>query len=309
MAVVRVIMMQRDERTMLAQWINHYKTLFGIQNLTVMDNGSEDPDTIEILREAETLGMKVMWGFGTPHDFHQKGGHFGNIIKGLWDPAGNYDFALPVDCDELLAVFTDKGVSLDRVSIHRELDHLIGTKQALRMCMSLFNVPGAPGWFAVDRHFHKGFLSAGTIQIMDNGHHEPISRMAPGYVSTRLTYLHWHNRPFAELKANSRRKLDPAMQGLSDAELSEYAKKPSPGSHLVRNLFITEEEYRNRHSNDLQIHVPGLWPGTTWLRDPRGEVEWNKDRYLRKNPDVVRFGHGPLYHYVWHGWNEGRSLA
>ncbi|MCQ8241544.1 glycosyltransferase family 2 protein [Rhizosaccharibacter radicis] len=94
---------------MLAQWINHYSTPFGLSNLPVMDNGPRDRKTIDILKTAESRGMNVMWGYDTPHDFRRKGGHLGNIIKGIRDAIGGYDFALPVDCDELLAVVAPRG--------------------------------------------------------------------------------------------------------------------------------------------------------------------------------------------------------
>ncbi|MCQ8241545.1 glycosyltransferase family 2 protein [Rhizosaccharibacter radicis] len=303
-------MMQRDERTLLRQWITHYATLFGLSNLTVMDNGSTDETVLSTLKRAQARGMNVIWGNDTPHDFHFKGGHFKHIIRSIWDREGGYDFALPVDCDELLGVFTDDGVSIDRADIHAQLNALIGvTRRALRMEMSLFNVPGQPGWFAIDRSFHKGFLVADTIETIDNGQHQPVSRHEPGFHATRLTYLHWHNRPLDELRHHSRMKLDPSLRDLSDEQLREREGTPGvPGAHLIRNLFLREEDYRRQYDEKLQLFVPGLWPGVTRLRKSAQESVWDAGAYLSRNPDVSAFAHGPLYHYVWRGWDEGRNL-
>lgn len=102
-------------------------------------------------------------------DFQAKGLHFCEQI-GQWDERGGYDFAIPVDCDELLAVVTDDGISAAREDVLAELLRLKGERRAFRIGTSLFNLVDRPGWFAVDPEFYKGFIPAGE-RICRNAAH------------------------------------------------------------------------------------------------------------------------------------------
>lgn len=160
-AVVRVVMMQRDEGALLMAWLSHYSGLFGMERLTIFDNGSTDPLTLHLLARAETCGATVRRDFTDPADFHAKGLHFVNEMR-RWDAGPDYDFALPVDCDEFLAVVCDETISPRRADVHQEFARLVGERRALRIGTSLFNVVDRPGWFAVDTDFIKGFVPAGA---------------------------------------------------------------------------------------------------------------------------------------------------
>ena len=307
MAYVRVIMMQRDEGEMLSRWLVHYSGLFGIKNLTVLDNGSVDPYTIALLREAEAAGADVMWQFNTPHDFHNKGGHFGNIIR-HWDSSFRYDYALPVDCDEILAVFAEDGLSTDYDPIHQELSRLKYLRCALRLDMSLFNVPERSNWFAPVRHFHKGFLPAYSLEILDNGFHEPRSRLQEGFRSTRLTYLHWHNRDYDELLERIRTKLQSVVNVDDREALAEYSKKPGAvGGHMIQMLLSDKASYRTLYDQDVKVYVaPG--GASNLLQRPDGISFWSAHEYLEANRDVRPYELTALHHYLRVGFFEKRSL-
>ena len=307
MSEVRVLMMQRDEGDTLARWLGHYGGLFGYENLHIFDNGSQDRFTLELLREAESNGSRLYRGFDTQHDFQNKGGHFGNIIRHL-DNSERYDFALPLDCDEILAVFTEAGLSTDHAAILAEIDTLKGETASLRLDMSMFNVPERPGWFAPDRHFVKGFLPANSIDILDNGQHEPKSRLKQGHVRTRLTYLHYHNRPFEVARALARKKLSDLVDVDDRKALRAYAKVPgAPGTHLIRTLFMSRADYVHRYEQEVQVFVP---PGgaSNLLLEHGKTMVWDAEAYLDRNPDVRRYELTALHHYLKHGFIEGRKL-
>ncbi|NPD66720.1 hypothetical protein HN018_00120 [Lichenicola cladoniae] len=309
MASVLVLMMQKDEGPLLFKWFNHYSRLFNIKNLTVMDNGSTDKYTLKVLKHFESLGAKIRWEYTSYHDFDKKGGHFQNIIKS-WDAERDYDFALPVDCDEFLGVFTDHRVSVDTADIMMELDSLKHVQCALRIDTSLFNVPGDPGWFSPIRHFHKGFLPANSILRLDNGQHAPVSRLKDGHVSTRLTYLHWHNRSLPDLKAATVRKLEGRVDVNNPVALEEYGRNPSlPGNHLVVNLSLTAKMYKLIYNKELCISVPDLAIDATELRENKIKSTWSATDYLANNPDVQKYALGPLHHYVRTGWKEKRAIS
>lgn len=306
---VRVVMMQRDEGDMLLRWLSHYSGLFGFENLSIMDNGSTDPFTLEILRIAEQRGVRIYWDLGTKHDFVNKGGHVANIIR-HWDASFDYDFALPVDCDEFLGVLTDDGLATSAAAVLTELDRLRSMRTALRIDMSLFNVPGRPGWFSPDRHFHKGFLPANSLATMDNGYHAPESRHAPGYETTRLVYLHWHNRSFKAVVERARRKLGNLVDVDNCDALIEYEKKPkAPSAHLVKTVLMTPEEYADKYKQELNFFAASPGEGLNFLSHSTWLRPWDPHRYLAANKDVRAYALGPLHHYLKLGFLEGRLLG
>ena len=300
----------RDEGDMLARWLTHYSGLFGFENLSIMDNGSSDPWTLSLLKDAEARGTHIYWHLNTHHDFLRKGGHIGNIVH-HWDAEYNYDFALPVDCDELLGVFTENGLSLDKQKIHTAFEELLGRHSAFRIETSLFNVPERPDWYAPIRHFHKGFLASHSLEICDDGHHEPISRRHAGYQSTRLTYLHNHNRPFENWRARLKNKLS----GLVDVDdldaLRAYGNIPrAEGAHLVASLFMSQKDYLHQYDDDVRLSVgPGCTETVVIERPGLAPRIWDNTAYLRKNPDVHGYALGALQHYLRHGFHENRDLG
>lgn len=306
-ARVRVIMMQKNEGDALARWLSHYGALFGPAALTVLDNGSDDPLTVRLLDAAERSGVTVMRQFVTPHDYRQKGGHFGNIIKS-WDHDHAYDFALPLDCDEILAVFTQDGLSVVPQDIHKEFDRLLGTRRALRLDMLLFNIPERPGWFAPVRHFHKGFVPAKSLHQLDNGQHDPSTSLEPGHHSTRFTYLHWHNLSHEETVSRARTKLKGYVD-LEDREaLLAYEKKPGvPSSHAVAIVLRTREEFLEVFKDEVRVFVDGAG-GRNLIEAGDRLFVWDAGRYLARNRDVAEhYDLTALNHYLRFGFREGRE--
>lgn len=308
MAHVRVLMMQKDEDENLSRWLSHYSRLFGLHNLTIMDNGSTSPYTMDLLHSAEKGGAMIIRGYDTQHDFQNKGGHFNNIIKS-WDAEYEYDFALPVDCDEIIVAFSDSGLSLEPQDIHSVLDRLKGERRALRLDMSLFNIPGSPGWFTPVRHFHKGFVAAKSLEGIDNGQHAPWTKYTQEYIDTRLSYLHYHNRPYNELIARTKSKLSDLVDVENRDALIRYLDQPLPaGGHLIEILLTPEDKYFSKYDGDLKIFIPDF-PGGCALDLGSGWVDWNPQSYLAANKDVAGYDLGPLHHYLRYGFLEKRSIG
>lgn len=311
--IVKVMMMQKNEGPRLARWLTHYAALFGMSNLLIFDNGSDDPYTHALLDEAERCGAHVRRDLNTPFDFQNKGGHFTNIIRSLNHDA-EYDFALPVDCDELLCAFTEDGLSMSKEDVMNELLRLKPLDCSFLIELSLFNLPGLEneGWYAPHRHFQKGFVPAYRDAMIDNGHHAPSLAHTTELRATRFVYLHSHNRPYEEMLRLCRNKLIPEMDHpddvLDDEKILEYITRPGcPGSHLGYMLLKTQEEYENSYKDEVQLYFRD---GLTLIRTKDGQLRrWDAAAYLERHPDVAGYESGPLAHYLMHGAREGRSLS
>lgn len=303
-------MMQKNEGDTLARWLMHYSTLFGFENLTILDNGSTDLRTISMLQSAESAGVTVRWDLNQPHDFHRKGGHLTNIVRG-WDGMFDYDFALPVDCDELLAVFTEAGLSCRRDAIHDAFDVLKGRLCAFRIETSLFNVPARDGWYAPVRHFHKGFVPARSILVCDDGHHEPRSRLVDEIISSSFTYLHDHHGRYVDWQAKLRNKVAGLVDPDDTVALQAYISRPhAEGAHAVEALLTSEARYLELYGTEIQV-MPGRGLSDMVLLEGPGVPArfWDPQAYLAINPDVRGYEIGSLQHYLRHGFLEGRRLG
>ncbi len=317
--------MQRDERQLLEPWLRHHGLLFGFENLVVLDNGSREADVLATLARYERAGVRVERGHAAPRDFLDKGLHVARLIAEL-DREGGYDFALPIDCDEFLAVFDEDGLSCGRRAVDAAFDALIGERRALGIALSLANAAGQPGWFVADT-MQKGFLPRGCVLDVDHGFHRPRSRLADGMRATRFCYLHFHNKPFATLLAHARRKLDGLVDHRDAQALRGYS---GINYHLVPYFFLTETQYHAIPDRMLALQVPGFTRlaaalGTDGalfgtppadlgdrvrLRRPgEAPVPFDAAAYLAAHPDVRAAGMAPLQHYLQHGWGEGRPLA
>ncbi|MXV35373.1 MULTISPECIES: glycosyltransferase family 2 protein [unclassified Saccharibacter] len=307
MPVVKVLMMQKDEGPRLARWLTHYGQIFGMKNLILFDNGSQDPFTLALLKEAERHGCHVRYDLTSTGDFREKGQHFTNVIASL-DHDVHYDFALPVDCDELLCAFTEDGLSLQKEAIYEELERLKPCRGPLTINLSLFNVPQQEGWYAPRRLFPKGFVPARCGARIDNGHHFPTSQEEPNSTLTRFTYLHNHHRPYQEMINRAKAKLALEVNDISDLEeLREHESKGLPGGHLVRTILQNRRQYNATYNNEVQLYFRG---NGILLRRPREkEVHiWDSQRYLERHPDTASYVPGPLSHYLTYGAPEGREL-
>ncbi|MXV44541.1 hypothetical protein GS501_05695 [Saccharibacter sp. 17.LH.SD] len=307
MAIVKVMMMQKNEGPRLARWLTHYGQIFGMENLLIFDNGSSDKFTISLLNEAEYRGAHVRRDLNRPVDFQMKGQHYNNVIASL-DHDEEYDFALPVDCDETLCVFTEGGLSLDARDIHAEFERLKSYRGAFSIGLSLFNVPNREGWYAPNRFFPKGFVPARCGARIDNGHHFPTSSEVPESFLTRFTYLHNHHRPYREMIRNARAKLALEVENVTDKELlREHARRALPGGHLVHLLLGTQADYYTMYKNEVQLYFQG---NDVLLQEPgkKNVRYWDAKRYRECHPDTVVYEAGLLSHYLTYGAPEGREL-
>ncbi len=304
---VRVYMMQKDEGHVLSDWLYHYGPLFGYENLTIFDNGSTDPLTLFYLNEAAQKQVRVIKSLYLYQDFLNKGQMINNLatedMKVL-----EFDFILPVDCDEHLAVILDDRISKDRSDIHHELERYRGTHKALSVDTSLMNCPGRPGWFSPDSDFVKSFLPTVPIGYIDQGYHSCRTLSSPDVSHTAFTYLHFHNPTYGQAQAKARHKLryrvDTADRDAMLAYMNPLNTTANTGAHLVGVLLMTELEYHRRYEHKVRVN---LQTPTQVLLATGEHVTWDKNKYLSQHPDVALSNWmSSLHHFLKVGHKEDR---
>lgn len=311
MATVYLLMMLKDETARLARWIEHYRPIVPFSHMILLDNGSSHPETLDLLSLAEAHGARVVREHTSFAAFAGKGNVIAHYIREI-DETRAYDFAIPLDCDEYLGLFTDRCFTTDPQAIHRYLDGLRREKRALRIPVSMFNDPSRNGLFWGDRHFHKGFLRARTIKSLDNGFHEPGSRLESGSHTTRLFYFHEHNLPYDQWRQNALNKLNEVVDTSDPVKLANYLRQPThqAGQHLLKDLRGTRQDYIAKYLDRIRIGLDPRHPEATTIHTPDGRTAlWDGDLYIRRHRDVASDRtYGALMHYIIAGTEENRPL-
>ena len=316
MARVKCITMQRDETALLPAWLRYHGTLFGFDNLVVFDHGSTERSVVDTLRDAERAGVDVRWSHRDRRDWEERGAHVRNLMRG-WAEAGvDYDFVLPLDCDEFLAIWTRTGLDCRRATIEAALDDLRGEARPIAIHDVLFNVPGRPGWFVLADQ-PKSFAARDAVREID-GTFRFVTTAAGDRRGTRLVTLHFRNKALRDMRARARHRFGDAR----------------PDGHHASLTELDEHAYLHRYDDRFLLGFPAFGACLAALgiasrllgapppaarpvspeqvafvrpADDRPPVWFDGGRYLERNPDVAGADWPAALHYARHGGSERRS--
>ncbi len=252
MLKVACTLMQRNEDDLLEPWIKYHGAMFGLENLHIIDNGSTNAKTLEILSRYEAEGVNVERRYSDREDYTRKGEIIGELVLRLEreDPC---DFYILLDCDEFVCLdLQDHHYTSDKDAVHEYLSGFVGERRVCKVTLNLPNILGTECGFWEAGH-SKVIFPRGTFSSTDHGHHTGISRLAHGYRPISLTYLHFHYRPFEDIVQFSRAKLEatPEPPDMDDpVALRAYRGQ---GWHLVKYLVDGSESYYGTFKNPRNI--------------------------------------------------------
>ena len=113
MKSIKLFTMVKDEVDIIEDWLLYHGTIFGFNNLYVIDNFSTD-GTYEILLKYKKKGIFLI----REKDYKHKGLYMRHLIKDR--TIQNYDLAYPLDVDEFI-IYYDKNsnqVRIDNIKIY-----------------------------------------------------------------------------------------------------------------------------------------------------------------------------------------------
>jgi hypothetical protein len=232
---IACVLMQRNEDVCLQPWLRYHGALFGDENLFVLDHHSDDAGVLETLAAAAVRGVHVM-RLAAGADYRQKGDYVSYAMR---QAEAGYDFVLPLDCDEFVAMRLPCGQpSCAPGEILDYFETLPASGLAFGVAENFLNMLGRPEtFFALP--YEKVFFRGGHCGVVDHGSHKvlwPLMRVH----GTRLVYVHFHHKPFARLRRAAMEKLAPFVDVNDEAALAAFR---GPGAHLVLHLQKTEAEY------------------------------------------------------------------
>jgi len=245
-AKLALFLMCKDEGYMLEAWIKHHITIVPPNHLFIFDNGSTDTLTIEILLSAETLGCKVEWKFDSKKHFLGKGTVMKLKMQEL-DVFDDFDFYIPLDTDELLAIKSNEHFEVSSEAIHAALSTLPILDAPLKIVTGLQSNPYHAGYF-LRTGLNKTFFRRETVKSLDVGYHwgQTIGGGTP--FETAITLIDFHYMGLDEVKRRARQRIEGRIELDSGREfLDEYASKKLPGFHSLDELNLTSERYKADH--------------------------------------------------------------
>lgn len=244
-------MMEKDEIDLIEPWLAYHSNLFSKKDIFIFDNGSKNINHIIKLHQLREDGFNVIFDNYTSNDFRRKGEIFGEKIK-KFDIQGDYEFLIPLDCDEFFCVEIDGKPCFDPSKIKEVLHQYVGEKNALSINSSYFNLLG------VDNHFwrfdtrdnlqNKTFFAKQSFVWMDHGFHTGRTKTGERVV-TPFTFMHFHYRPYAYVGIHSKNKLRPYMDVENEKILAD-----NKNNRLVSQILSSEEEYMKKFNTKDSLY-------------------------------------------------------
>lgn len=234
-----ILMMQKNEKELLDKWIQYHSKIFGLTNLYVFDNGSDNDQTKQLLLNWEQKGLSVNWDHSTKQDFEEKGKILGDTIKHL-EKTDIYGCFIPLDCDEFLAVQLDKArISCEPEDIYTEILSHSDCKDVLLIDAQFFNSPISRKWYHRFEN-RKCFFMKDTFESMDVGFHWGKVKNSTKEKKTNLVQFHFHNKPFQDAREHARNKLALRVDSFDKDYLATYK---GSGHHLTKYFILSEQDY------------------------------------------------------------------
>lgn len=230
--------MQRNEVNALEPWILYHASLFGMENLCIIDHGSTHPHVLNTLSWYEPEGVRVI-RLPPNADYRAKGDF---VTAQMQEMAARniYDFLLPIDCDEFFALRRGDGnFTCSHEEVFDCLQPYKGRSEVFEIKQNLVNILGQPGLF-LPLPYQKVFFSADHVGIVDHGSHTDTSGRCAESIETPFVYLHFHHKPWVQQINASKEKLR-AFVNVEDPDA--LAAFHGPGWHLLSHMNEGEEAY------------------------------------------------------------------
>jgi hypothetical protein len=204
--MVKLFTIVKDEVDIVKDWLIYHGSMFGWNNIYVIDNYSTD-GTYEVIQE-----FKDLINIYREHDYKKKGEYMTNLINKHSN--GNDTLAFPIDIDEFI-VYYDKNSDLKSISIDKGLiTNYINNLPPCRVYKAnyLYPILTKPEGFSrvtvntsYSNYCDMGCLAKSFVNTkyfkgsIDHGNHLSCN----DYHLTNIALVHYHSRNIEQIKKKS----------------------------------------------------------------------------------------------------------
>ena len=251
-----IFTMVKDEEDIIDDWVMYHGSIFGFENLYIIDNYSSDGTYEKLLNfNKKNIPINII----RKQDYSKKGDYMTEIISNY---TNDDDFCFPIDIDEFI-VFYDKDtneLSIDKNKIISYIYDLPNSKvyktnYILALITKLHGYERATtecnyGIYLDYRNMAKSFIKKKHFdKKIDHGNHINTNE----YFLTNLCLIHFHSRNLEQMK----KKIYNNVSGLGyNVNSLESLKKniiDNPnciGNHHIKNqIQILENNYNLQYIN------------------------------------------------------------
>lgn len=279
---IGIVTMVRNDPEGLSYFLRYHVPLFGIHNVTVLDNCSDDPFMLSLLKDCESKGLRIVYKVGS---YRQKGAALMTAFNEFYP---HVDIALPLDVDEYLIPFRNSTPMADKAMLYAELDAMYRSSEScwnvVEHFMSLGVVAnmsmGNISLFSptVMKYYGKVIVRRSELLELDHGNHHPKLRtpsLSCPKLRNHLGLLHYHFRdPFIALEHAIRDGIGlgylPADTNVSNINrhfdgIVSVVRKAKPGYHKLAEIFGYLTKGVAGMLDNMYETYPQSRPPTQWL--------------------------------------------
>ncbi|PNG99496.1 hypothetical protein TSOC_014718 [Tetrabaena socialis] len=278
-SLVKIIVLTRNEYDLIEDFLTFYGFVFGVENIVLVDNGSDDPRVWEVYRKYHASGLTVI------HEPARNMLAMASIVTAACTLyKDSCDFLLPLDTDEFMFLPAAPHISGSefRDCILRHLRDLPKDVSVLKYGKFFGSIPDASSHDYVgykhqrparsimtfyDQAWDKVIVRAPVFRSVSQGNHAAVVDSGRTDVSAVLGLLHFHETGMARQRERcimsilGYRMFDPHGMNL-DEQLRAcdiVADKHMCGGHRVKQYrTLLRREMICREFKRLLLRLPSL---------------------------------------------------
>ena len=215
-----IYMMQKNERDLLEAWSTYHAKITCPTNITIVDNGSSEQKTLEILKLLAKKKFNIV-SRSNPEEFEKKGTIIEKLIK---KNHKSNCVSIPLDCDEFLTLETQRGIECKAERI-KEYLRRCDSGRIFKVKRRLNNSPFSHYEFMPmpPERPTKLFFTTTDFKNLDIGFHSCSSSHRTS--ASKISLLHLHFGSHSSLIEKSKEKLKSRVDVNSAERLASYTGK------------------------------------------------------------------------------------
>lgn len=239
--MIKLFTMVKDENDIIRDWIVYHGSMFGFDNLYIIDNFSTD-GTYEIIEDLRNIGIHIY----RMNDYKRKGEYMKQLID---ENCSANDIAFPIDIDEFIVYYDNNKISINKTLILSYMNtlpvaHIYKANYInpviKRQDYNRIITECESGNYADYKNMAKTFFNNSIyLGPVDHGNHI----MRDDYLLTKICLVHYHFRNLEQIK----KKILNNILGLNYINNLEYLENLSnncAGNHHVQSqIKVLKNEY------------------------------------------------------------------